>query len=66
MSANEEVTQWIAKLHDGDDEAVAVIWERYFDKLVKYARRKLDGTPRRHADEEDVALSAMHSFCVAC
>ena len=63
MTTNEDVTQWIAKLHEGDEEAVAVIWQQYFDKLVKYARRKLDGDPRRHSDEEDVALSAMHSFC---
>jgi DNA-directed RNA polymerase specialized sigma24 family protein len=62
MSA-EEVTQWIVKLADGDQQAAARLWEAYFDKLVQFARRKLGGLPCRAADEEDVALSAMHSFC---
>ena len=63
MAQEEQVTQWIAKLHEGDDQAVDVIWQKYFERLVKFARRKLDGVPRRDADEEDIALSAMHSFC---
>ncbi len=63
MSAADELTQWISKLSDGDERAAEVIWEQYFQKLVTYARRKLDGMPRRAVDEEDVALSAMHSFC---
>ena len=39
------------------------LWERYFRRLVGLARRKLQDTPRRVADEEDVALSAFASFC---
>jgi DNA-directed RNA polymerase specialized sigma24 family protein len=61
--ATEEVTQWIARLSHGDQRAAQILWEKYFDRLVRYARRKLDGMPCRAADEEDVALSAMHSFC---
>ena len=63
MAVTDEVTQWISKLSDGDECAAAVIWEQYFAKLVRFARRKLEGMPRRAVDEEDVALSAMHSFC---
>jgi DNA-directed RNA polymerase specialized sigma24 family protein len=59
----EEVTQWLTKLGRGDPAAAQAVWDRYFDKLVLYARRKLEGLPRRAADEEDVALSAMQSFC---
>jgi len=59
----EEITPWLAKLSAGDPRAAQVIWDRYFERLVRYARRKLDGLPRRVQDEEDVALSAMHSFC---
>jgi DNA-directed RNA polymerase specialized sigma24 family protein len=40
-----------------------MLWERYFLRLVGLARRKLQGTPRRVADEEDVALSAFDSLC---
>lgn len=59
----EQVTQWIQRLGHGDRRAAELLWERYFAKLVELARRKLAGIPRRAADEEDVALSAMHSFC---
>ena len=59
----EEVTQWIVQLAKGDQQAAGMLWEAYFDKLVRFARRKLGGIPCRAADEEDVALSAMHSFC---
>src|SRR5262249_42721566 len=34
-----------------------------FQQLVSRARAALRGTPRRAADEEDVALSAFDSFC---
>jgi DNA-directed RNA polymerase specialized sigma24 family protein len=59
----EEVTQWINKLSGGDERAAEMLWDAYFQRLVQYARRKLDGLPLRMADEEDVALSAMYSFC---
>jgi len=63
MAVVEEVTQWIARLSHGDERAARVLWEQYFTRLVHYARRKLEGVPCRAADEEDVALSAMYSFC---
>jgi len=63
MAIGEEVTQWIVKLSNGDERAAEVLWSEYFDKLTRYARRKLEGFPCRAVDEEDVALSAMHSFC---
>jgi DNA-directed RNA polymerase specialized sigma24 family protein len=63
--ADEEVTQWMVRLGNGDQQAAQALWEEYFVKLVRYARRNLDGVPRRAADEEDVALSAMRSFCQA-
>ena len=46
----------------GDEQAAVEIWNAYYQRLVSYARRKLRGVPRRDADEEDVALSAMNSF----
>ena len=60
--SKEEVTQWIIHLAGGDQTAAENIWNEYFGKLVRLARRKLDGMPLRDADEEDVALSAMNSF----
>jgi DNA-directed RNA polymerase specialized sigma24 family protein len=39
-----------------------LLWERYFAQLVRLARSKLRGA-MRGSDEEDVALSAVDSFC---
>ena len=63
MASSEEVTVWLSLLSKGDQRAAEVIWNQYFEKLARFARRKLEGMPRRAADEEDVALSAMNSFC---
>lgn len=61
---DESVTACIAELKLGGHEAAQQIWERYFKRLISLARRILETTPRRAADEEDVALSAFNSFCV--
>jgi DNA-directed RNA polymerase specialized sigma24 family protein len=63
MSAS--VSTWVGRLKAGDSSAAQQLWQRYFAKLVSLARHKLGGTPRRAADEEDVALSAFYSFCQA-
>jgi DNA-directed RNA polymerase specialized sigma24 family protein len=63
MTPDDSVTQWVALLRQGDPVAAQRLWERYFARLVGLARTKLFSTPRRAADEEDVALSAFDSFC---
>jgi DNA-directed RNA polymerase specialized sigma24 family protein len=65
MRPEASVTQWIGRLKAGDPDAAQKLWERYFRRLVGLARKKLRATPRRAADEEDVALSAFDSFCRA-
>ena len=65
MEDKGSVTHWIHAIKKGESAAANALWEHYFDKLVRLARRKLDGMPRRIADEEDVALSAFDSFCRA-
>lgn len=62
MSDEGSVTHWLGGLRVGDDEAAHAIWQRYFDKLTRLARRKMGGLPSRESDEEDVALSAIHSL----
>jgi len=59
------VTAWIHGIAEGDTTAVEGLWQRYYERLVRLARRKLGSIPRRIADEEDVAASAFHSFCRA-
>jgi DNA-directed RNA polymerase specialized sigma24 family protein len=59
------ITYWIGQLKEGDHGAAQPLWDRYFDKLVRLAYQRLHGSARAAADEEDVALSAFHSFCRA-
>jgi DNA-directed RNA polymerase specialized sigma24 family protein len=63
MPSQESVTQWICRIKAGDAVAAQALSDHYFQKLVRLARKKLQGVRRRVADEEDVALSAFDSFC---
>jgi DNA-directed RNA polymerase specialized sigma24 family protein len=63
MSSHGSVSHWISQLKAGEQEAAQPLWERYFHQLVTLARNQLRGKPRGPADEEDVALSALDSFC---
>lgn len=61
--SSDEISVLLQRVKDGrDDEASAGLWGQYFDKLVNVARRNIASLPKRSADEEDVALSAMNSF----
>lgn len=59
---NGSVTYWLKDFIGGDEEAARKIWERYFANLARLAQQKLQDTPRRVADEEDVAQNAFISF----
>jgi DNA-directed RNA polymerase specialized sigma24 family protein len=65
MSPDGSVTTWIHALSTGNDDVAQNLWERYFQRMVELARNKLRASVSRAADEEDVALSAFHSFCRA-
>ena len=63
MASQGSVTRWIGELKAGDRQAAQKLWERYFQRLVGLARKKLRGAKWHAADEEDVALSAFDTFC---
>jgi len=65
MAADASITFWIDQLKAGDQQAAQPLWDCYFQKLVRVAFQRLQGAPRAMADEEDVALSAFKSFCLA-
>lgn len=65
MSLDSSTQSLIAKIRAHDDEAVKVIWDEYFPRLVKLAGKRLQGERARQAGEEDVALSVMKSLVVA-
>jgi DNA-directed RNA polymerase specialized sigma24 family protein len=58
-------TYWLGDLKAGDRAAAQRLWERYFTELVRLAHARLRAAPRAAEDEEDVALSALDSFCIA-
>jgi RNA polymerase sigma factor (sigma-70 family) len=68
-SAGEDTSSiWLIVLKGTDDRvamdaAARVLWERYFDQLVRLARRWLRNSRPGIDDAEDVALSAIKSFC---
>jgi DNA-directed RNA polymerase specialized sigma24 family protein len=61
-SAAQSVTLWLGQLQAGDSAAAQQLWQRYLERLLRLASRKLGDLPRRVADEEDVVLSAFHDF----
>jgi DNA-directed RNA polymerase specialized sigma24 family protein len=63
MSTTGSVTRWLGDLKAGTQSAAHFVWERYWRQLVALARNRLHDAPRALADEEDVALSALDSFC---
>jgi len=63
MEDQGDITLIIHDLKAGDSQAAGRLWEGYFDRLVRLASYKLKGSRRREADEEDIALSALDSFC---
>jgi RNA polymerase sigma factor (sigma-70 family) len=61
-TSDDSVTRWLGPLQRGDDVAAQQLWQRYYDRLVGLARRKLRDL-RQHEAAEDVALGAFDSFC---
>jgi RNA polymerase sigma factor (sigma-70 family) len=63
MSHDGSVTHWLNRLASEDDSvAERELFDRYFGKLVEFARQKLRAASRAVEDEEDLAISAMNSF----
>lgn len=61
MDSELSVTEWLDRLKQGDSLAAQRLWERYFERLLRIARRKLGERHRRVADEEDVVLQVFDS-----
>lgn len=59
---SELTTTWFERLAAGDSRAAQRVWQDYYARLIALAGRKLGGSARRVADEEDVVLVAFNSF----
>jgi DNA-directed RNA polymerase specialized sigma24 family protein len=57
-----DFTALLELVRGGDEQAIATLWENYFQKLVRIAAKRLPANLKRSGDEEDIALSAFHSF----
>lgn len=64
MGDHETISQWLEQLKQGDDQVVEALWDRFQLRQIGLARKLLGDMPRGAADEDDVALSAFHSFCI--
>lgn len=60
--SSDPFTDLLQRVRQGDDEAIAKLWEDYYQQLVRIAASRLPGNLKRTGDEEDIALSAFHSF----
>jgi RNA polymerase sigma factor (sigma-70 family) len=52
----------IERLRNEDRRAAAALWERFLERMLAVARRRLREAPRRVADEEDVVVVAFERF----
>lgn len=57
------ITQWLGRLKAGEADAARLLWERYANKLLATARRKLPIRMRRITDEDDIAQSVFTALC---
>jgi DNA-directed RNA polymerase specialized sigma24 family protein len=62
MELHNSISIWLEGVREGDAFAAQQIWNRYFEQLVRLARKRLPVSVKRAGDEEDVALSAFQSF----
>jgi RNA polymerase sigma-70 factor (ECF subfamily) len=54
--------QLVARWRAGDQQAATLLWQRYAQRLLALARRRLSRKLARHVDPEDVVQSAYRSF----
>ena len=58
------VSHWLRDIKAGDDNAVDAIWQRYYERVVHFAIRKMKINPDQAVDGEDIAQLALHRFCL--
>ena len=56
------VSGWLYELKDGNRDAIDSLWNRYFSKLVGFAKKRIGGGLERGLDEEDIAIVAFTQF----
>ena len=63
MPRHDSVSQWLDSLKAGETAQIGKLWDRYRNRLVEIASRRLAGIPKGLADEDDIAQSVFLSLC---
>ena len=59
----QSVSILIDQVKAGSDQAAALLWNRYYQQLMRIATKRLGRHTGRYVDEEDVVIQAFASFC---
>ncbi|HLJ93799.1 MAG TPA: sigma-70 family RNA polymerase sigma factor [Gemmataceae bacterium] len=62
MPHNQSFDDMMARLRVGDNDAAAQVFNRFANRLIELARRRLDPQIRQKLDPEDVLQSVFRSF----
>lgn len=57
MADDDSITQWIQAVRSGDQLSADQLWNRYFGRLVRFARGRMCNLSSATYDEEDAAIS---------
>jgi DNA-directed RNA polymerase specialized sigma24 family protein len=63
MSNQDSVNGLLIGLRNGSGDEARRVWDRYFERLARLAGSRLPSHARRTIDGEDIALSALRTFC---
>jgi DNA-directed RNA polymerase specialized sigma24 family protein len=55
---------WLKRIEQGDEAAIQQLWDSFFPRLSSKVDQMLAGCGGYAADGQDVALSALKSFCL--
>lgn len=57
-----EFESLLTAMQQGDEIAFGAFFETHYERIVRYAKKRIGTFPLRVADEEDIAISAMNSL----
>lgn len=60
-TAKSPITEWITQARAGDPVSERALWDHYFERVIRLARGRMLAMQCAVYDEEDAALSAIHS-----
>ena len=59
---DESFEELLQAMQRGEDQAFDTFFQEHYEQLVRFAKKKIGTFPLRTFDEEDLALSAIHSL----